>query len=261
MTPRNEPDWLNKKYADEDGKFRRPQSAFRSFVSPDAGAEFPAEAGRYLLYRAIIVRKLKSLEDIVELVEVAGKTDGKGWTFDTPGPEKDPLYGFKYLRELYEKAAPDHEYKYISVPVLWDKNTEREIEDMNDWVYNTINNGVYKSGFAATQQAYEENHLANPAHQPYLFGANITEADIRLFTTMIRFDVAYYSIFKCNLKMIRHDYPRIHTWLRTLYWDESERTHGAFKDTTRFDAYKLGYSFALGAKIVPVGPVPNVVPL
>jgi putative glutathione S-transferase len=99
---------------------------------------------------------------------------------------------------------------------LFPHHLQGDIESMNEWVYDTINNGVYKTGFASTQQAYEDNvfplfksldrleeHLGESAHQPYLFGANISEADIRLFTTMIRFDVAYYPIFKCNLKMIR----------------------------------------------------------
>jgi putative glutathione S-transferase len=135
---------------------------------------------------------------------------------------------------------------------LFPPHLRGDIDEMNDWVYDTINNGVYKTGFASSQQAYEENiypifksldrleeHLSNSTHQPYLFGANITEADIRLFTTMIRFDVAYYPIFKCNLKMIRHDYPRLHKWLRTLYWDESERTQGAFKKYTRFQAVSV----------------------
>jgi len=238
--------------------------------------------------------------------------EGKGWVFTgNPGPEKDPLYGFKYIRQLYMKADPEYRGK-ITVPVLWDKkrghdspihlfcrllrlfletivNNESseiirmlynefdefvpielrekskgkgglfpphlrdEIETMNEWVYNTINNGVYKTGFASTQEAYEshvyplfksldrlEEHLSDPGHQPYLFGENITEADIRLYTTLARFDVAYYAIFRCNLKMIRHDYPRLHLWLRTLYWDESKLTNGgAFKKTTRFLAVSV----------------------
>ena len=127
---------------------------------------------------------------------------------------------------------------------------QKDIEAMNAWVYDTINNGVYKTGFATTQEAYEEHvhpifasldrleeHLGQPGHNPYLFGDHITEADIRLYPTLIRFDVAYYTIFKCNLKMIRHDYPRLHEWLRRLYWDESERTNGgAFKKTVDFQA-------------------------
>lgn len=123
-----------------------------------------------------------------------------------------------------------------------------EIDDMNEWVYHTVNNGVYKTGFATTQDAYEANvfplfksldrleeHLSQPKHQPYLFGAHITEADVRLYTTIARFDVAYHGIFKCNIKSIRHDYPNLHLWFRRLYWDESEETNGGvFKQTTDF---------------------------
>lgn len=132
---------------------------------------------------------------------------------------------------------------------LYPAHLRSEIDTMNEWVYDTINNGVYKSGFASTQEAYEinvyqlfksldriEEHLSQSGHHPYLFGENITEADIRLYTTMIRFDAAYYPIMGCNLKMIRYDYPRIHDWLRNLYWDESNKTNGgAFKNTTQFD--------------------------
>ncbi|QSS51713.1 glutathione S-transferase [Histoplasma capsulatum var. duboisii H88] len=152
---------------------------------------------------------------------------------------------------------------------------------MNEWVYETVNNGVYRCGFARSQEAYNksvyllfasldrvEEHLGQLDHQPYLFGENITEADIRLYTAMIRFDVAYHGIFKCNLKMIRHDYPRIHRWLRTLYWDESERAcGGAFKKTTHFNVYKPAYLSSLQVKmgstdkLVPAGPSPDIFPL
>lgn len=161
-----------------------------------------------------------------------------------------------------------------------------DIDAMNDWVYTTVNNGVYKTGFALTQEAYDANvyplfksldrleeHLSSPSHQPYLFGEHITEADIRLYTTMARFDVAYYNIFNCNLKMIRHDYPRLSRWLRNLYWDESDRTNGGvFKKTTFFEMYKYGYLRAKGRQIhsgsdlgwslvIPRGPVPDIEPL
>lgn len=137
--------------------------------------------------------------------------------------------------------------------------------------------GVYKCGFATTQEAYDtniyplfesldrlENHLAAPEHQPFLFGKHITEAgkpsrpnfanrscvltskDIRLYTTLIRFDSAYHTIFQTNLKSIRHDYPKLHLWLRRLYWDDTMHTRGVFRDTVNFDAYRYGYSRARG---------------
>jgi putative glutathione S-transferase len=173
------------------------------------------------------------------------------------------------------------------------QHLQSEIEDLNAWVYETVNNGVYKTGFATSQKAYEENvyplfksldrleeHLSQPGHSPYLFGEYITDADIRLYTTLIRFDVGYYTLFKCNIKMIRHDYPRLHEWLRKLYWDESERTKGgAFKRTVRFDQVsgslfvyvnltnadhlqiKSGYAQASRVGIVPAGPLPDILPL
>ncbi|RMZ83437.1 hypothetical protein DV737_g1537, partial [Chaetothyriales sp. CBS 132003] len=169
---------------------------------------------------------------------------------------------------------------------LYPNHLRKEIDEMNDWVYNTINNGVYKCGFATTQEAYDSNvyplfksldrleaHLSDPAHQPFLFGQHITEADIRLYTTLARFDVAYYNIFNCNLRMIRHDYPLLSLWLRNLYWDQSDKTNGgAFKKTTFFDVYKYGYLKArarqlhagsdLGsAVILPRGPQPDILPL
>jgi putative glutathione S-transferase len=128
-----------------------------------------------------------------------------------------------------------------------------EIDQLNSWVYDTVNNGVYKVGFATTQAAYNEHiaklfqsldrlehHLAQEGHQPYLFGEHITEADVRLYTTLVRFDVAYYVLFKCNLKMVRMDYPRLHQWLRTLYWSEGPETAGGvFRSTTKFDVVCL----------------------
>jgi glutathionyl-hydroquinone reductase len=132
---------------------------------------------------------------------------------------------------------------------FYPEHLRKEIDEMNEWVYNTINNGVYKTGFATTQTAYESNlfplfesldrlekHLGELGHTPYLFGDHLTEADIRLYTTLIRFDVAYVNIFKCNLKMIRYDYPLLYQWLRYLYWDGGNILNGdTFKKTTYFD--------------------------
>lgn len=124
-----------------------------------------------------------------------------------------------------------------------------EIDELNSWVYDTVNNGVYKIGFASSQAVYDEHitklfnsldrleqRLSEPGHHPYLFGSYITESDILLYTTLVRFDVAYYTLFKCNVKMIRMDYPRLHAWLRRLYWSEGPETSGgAFRNSTHFD--------------------------
>ena len=147
-------------------------------------------------------------------------------------------------REAYKGAA-------AFIP----KHLRTEIDTLNAWVYENVNNGVYKAGFASSQAAYDdyvtklfealdrlEYHLSEPNHHPYLFGQYITEADIRLYTTLIRFDVAYYPLFKCNKKMIRSDYPFLHVWLRNLYWNEGPETAGGvFKKTTFFDAVSAQY--------------------
>lgn len=288
----------------KDGSFKRPQAQFRSQISSEPVARFPAEPGRYVLYlnlgcpwahRVNIVRSLKGLEDLIEIIVmdyVMTPGRGKGWTYTGRNgtDAMDRLHGFQYHGELYLKADPEYPGRY-TVPVIWDKLTstivnnesseiirmlytafdshlpshlreankpggglypdrlKSEIDAMNEWVYDMLNNGVYKAGFAKTQKAYDdavhpvfealdrlEEHLSDPAHQPYLFGAHITEADIRLYPTLIRFDAAYHTVFKCNLKMIRHDYPRLHLWLRRLYWDQGPRTNGgAFYNTTYLD--------------------------
>ncbi|CAI6333693.1 unnamed protein product [Periconia digitata] len=299
-------------------------SRFRNHIpSP----QFPAEPDRYVLYvnyvcpwahRAIITHALKGLGDVVQIVEADSRDPTHGWYFSgRRGPDRDPIYGFRWLKELYLKADQSYSGR-ITVPMLFDKkqgtvvNNESseivrmffsafdhllppekreinkgitafvpnhlrsEIDTLNNFIYENINNGVYKAGFATSQAAYEENvmklfngldrlelHLSEPAHHPFLFGNYITETDIRLFTTMVRFDVAYYCLFKCNLKMIRFDYPRLHEWLRRLYWSEGPETNGgAFKKTTYFEEIKRGYaSVAGGNGMVPIGPVPYMMPL
>ncbi|KAL2810521.1 glutathione S-transferase [Aspergillus granulosus] len=154
-----------------------------------------------------------------------------------------------------------------------------EIEIWNEWMQEQVNNGVYKTGLSETQAAYDENvnklfialdriesHLQQPGH-PYLFGEAPTDPDIRLFTTIIRFDVAYFMVFRCSIRMIRYGYPHIDRWMRRLYWDESGSTRGAFRDTTALHIYKQGYLATLlrnqgytGEIIVPAGPVPDILP-
>lgn len=157
---------------------------------------------------------------------------------------------------------------------LYPEHLRREIDEMNDWVYHTVNNGVYKTGFAKSQEAYDANLY--PLFQsldrlegilghgkPYLFGDHITEADIRLYTTMVRFDVAYHPVFLCSLKSIRHDYPNLYLWLRRLYWDRDENgeARGAFYKTSEpyMRLYTLGYAHARN-KIVLNNAAPVIVP-
>ena len=290
------------------GQYRRQNSRFRDAISRDPDAKFPHENDRYDLYinwgcpwahRANLVRSLKGLESIIQLIVTDFDLTKDGWLFTgyAGSDAKDPLYGFTALKQLYLKADPAYNGRF-TVPVLWDKKTETivnnesseiirmfytefdhllpehlreankpgggfypahlrtEIDAMNDWVYDTVNNGVYKCGFATRQKAYDANlyplfdsldrlekHLGEPGHTPFLFGEHITEADLRLFPTLIRFDVAYHNIFYCNLKMIRHDYPRLSRWLRGIYWDEKKTLNGhVWKDTTYFDSVSVSFA-------------------
>ena len=223
----------------------------------------------------------------------------------------EPLYGFHRLKELYYKANPEYQGRF-TVPVLWDKkletivnnesseilrifNTEfnalvpeeqaaidlypeplrAQIDELNEWIYPNINNGVYKTGFATKQEPYEKEvtnlfnyldkleELLKARHdkcEEYLLGTLLTEADIRLFTTLVRFDPVYHQHFKCNIRMIRHDYPHIHRYLRNLYWKDD-----AFKSTTHFDHIKFHYTKSHPQinphGITPFGPLPNIMPL
>lgn len=154
---------------------------------------------------------------------------------------------------------------------LYPSTLRAEIDMFNEWVYDKINNGVYKIGFAGTQEAYEthiiplfealdraEKHLQDPKHRPFVFGKHVTEADVRLYTTLIRFDAAYFTMFRCNLRMIRDEkyYPQLHRWLRNLYWRNE-----AFKKTTAFEQIKKGYVKASKQNILPMGPLPHILPL
>lgn len=275
----------------EKGEFKRSQTTFRN--RPTAQ---DVESGRYRLYvsyacpwahRTLIMRSLKGLESHIS-VKVSDPYMGeKGWFFRD---EKDLLY----LAELYVTAKNDYSGK-ITVPVLWDtkKNTilnnesseiirilnsdfsslsqnafdfypsefQDEIERVNEIVYGNINNGVYKTGFASSQEAYEKNfrNLFGAldeveeilSKRTYLAGEYFTEADIRLFTTLIRFDPVYYVHFKCNQKRIA-DYPNLFSYLRSIYQDER------IKKTCHFDHIKKHYytshPFLNPQGIVPLGP-------
>jgi len=210
-------------------------------------------------HRTIIFRKLKKLENVIGLSIVEAHMLDQGWTFAEDGQYVDHLYGYRFLHELYTRT--DSEFTgQITVPVLWDKkrntivNNEsseiirmlnsafsaftdvktdfypqalrQQIDVINCPIYDNINNGVYRCGFARTQAYYEKafdrlfSELQNVetilSKQRYLLGSQLTEADWRLFTTLIRFDAVYVGHFKCNLKRIS-DYPNLSNYLRELY--------------------------------------------
>jgi glutathionyl-hydroquinone reductase len=257
------------------GRFLRPATRFRNWVTEDgsAGATgeggFRAGRGRYHLYvshacpwahRTVIMRMLKGLDDVISLSVVEPLYGPRGWRFGTsPGTIPDSVNGASELAEIYVRADPRYSGR-VSVPVLWDKerhtivNNESaeiirmfngafgrftnvrtdyyppelrsEIDRVNTLVYENINNGVYRAGFATSQEAYEEAFRAlfgaldeldeRLALQRYLAGNDITEADWRLFTTLVRFDPVYYGHFKCNLRRIV-DYSNLSNYLRDLY--------------------------------------------
>lgn len=298
--------WLDVWYdtAKSSGEFKRDPTQFRTAISHEAQARFPAEKGRYHLYvslacpwahRTLIFRKLKKLDDYIGISIVHPHMLEHGWEFK-PGMAAtgDTLYGLAYLYELYLKADKHYSGR-VTVPVLWDKkektivNNESaeiirqfnsafnhltgdqqdfypqalraEIDAWNERIYNAINNGVYKCGFATTQDAYEkayielftlldelERHLSQ--HQ-YLLGTQLTEADWRFFTSLIRFDAVYYSHFKTNQQRIS-DYPAIQAYLVHLYH------HPGVRETVNFLQIKQHYYFSHKAinptQIVPIGP-------
>ncbi|CZT00024.1 related to ECM4 protein (involved in cell wall biogenesis and architecture) [Rhynchosporium graminicola] len=313
---------------DKSGEFKRGQSQFRNFIQK--GGEFPPEKGRYHLYvsyacpwahRALIVRQLKGLQEIIPFTSVHWHMQEKGWHFasspnadNSPGENvrPDPVPGhenYTHIRDVYFQVDPEYKGRF-TVPTLYDvkqgkivsnesseiirmfytefddllapeyKNVslfpsalQSQIEATNEWTYNDINNGVYKSGFATTQEAYEkavttlfssldkvEKHLSEVKDGPFYYGKDVTEADIRLFTTVVRFDVVYVQHFKTNIRTIRADYPYIHKWLRNLYW-----TIPAFKDTTEFTHIKNHYTKSHTQinpfSITPLGPQPPILGL
>ncbi len=246
-------------------------------------------------HRTLIFRRLKGLESMISLSVVHWLLREHGWTFDEgPGVIPDPIFGARQLSEFYLKAWPDYSGR-VTVPVLWDKKTSTivnnesseiirmfnsafdgvgategdyypsdrraEIDALNARVYATVNNGVYRAGFATTQEAYEEAFRAlfetldvleqRLAGQRFLFGERLTEADWRLFTTLIRFDPVYFGHFKCNLREIA-DYPALSRYLRELYhWPKVAETVDFFHIKHHYYASHLRIN---PTGIVPLGP-------
>jgi len=301
-----EGEWVDKWYDTKSngGKFVRSEAGFRDWIEP--GGKFSPEPDRYLLYvclacpwahRALILRKLKGLEHVIDVSVVHHFMGENGWTFKRePGATGDRINGADFLYEVYKKAKPDYTGR-VTVPTLWDRkhqtivnnesseilrmfnsafnefaeHPERDyypeelravIDEINPGVYHDVNNGVYKSGFATTQEAYEEactklfdrlDELdARLEKNRYLAGERITEADWRLFTTLIRFDAVYHGHFKCNVRRIS-DYPQLSGYLRELY-----QVPGV-AETVNFEHIKSHYyrshESVNPTRIVPLGPV------
>ncbi len=246
-------------------------------------------------HRTLIFRELKGLRSIIPISVVHWHMDKNGWTFKTgEGVVHDMVNGVENLYQLYTTAKPDYSGR-VTVPVLWDKKTRtivsnessdiirmfnaafddigarsgdyypRELRDqidkLNTVIYETVNNGVYKAGFATTQQAYEsaviplfetlnrlDSHLAK--HR-YLVGNQITEADWRLFTTLIRFDPVYFSHFKCNLCRVA-DYPNLSGYVRDLY--QQPKISGTVNMEHIKKHYYASHETINPTGIVPLGP-------
>jgi glutathionyl-hydroquinone reductase len=245
--------------------------------------------------RTLMARSLKGLEDAVSVSVVEPAMTDQGWRFgDYPGATSDPLHGAIHLHELYTRADPQFTGR-ATVPILWDKRQQTivnnesadilrifnkgfgalaredvdlypadlaaDIDALNAEIYPHLNNGVYRAGFATTQEAYEEAfhqvfgmldaleaRLADG--RLYLFGDRFTEADIRLFVTLVRFDAAYHGLFKCNLRRLA-DYSALQAYMLRVFGLPGIRT------TVNMDHIKRGY-YSLKAlnpnRIVPVGP-------
>lgn len=291
------------------GRFVRKPASFRNKISDEPDAKFAPEMGRYRLFvslacpwahRCLLTRAFKGLEDVIPITVVHHYMGSNGWKFvtkDDPSPppmcEPEPLFGFKFLRELYFKAEPEYEGRF-TVPVLWDtkhntivnnesseiivmfndafnkfaKNPEVDlfpsdmrpkITEMAESFYNSFNNGVYRCGFAKTQEAYNEafvelfecldrieKHLAD---NRYLMGDKFTLADIRLFVTLIRFDAVYVVHFKTNQRRI-FDYPNLSNYTKEVY----QMPH--VKGTVNFEHIKNHY-YGSHPTINPLGIVPR----
>jgi putative glutathione S-transferase len=280
------------------GEFIRRESQFRDRITADGSSGYLAEAGRYHLYvslscpwahRTVIFRTLKKLEGAISMSISTPLMLDQGWAF---AEGADPVNGARYLHQVYAKAKPDYTGR-VTVPALWDRETRTivnnesseiirmmnsefgactedrtdyypaalrdEIDAINQRVYENVNNGVYRCGFATTQEAYEaafdrlfaalDELEARLERSRYLAGGQITEADWRLFTTLVRFDPVYVGHFKCNLRRIA-DYRNLRGYLRELYqWP-------GVAGTTDLDQIKRHYYGSM-LRINPTGIVPK----
>jgi len=281
------------------GEYVRQTSAFRNQITADGSSGFKAYPGRYHLYvsracpwchRTMIYRVLKRLENTISISYVEPAMLDQGWTFS----QADPLTGAHRIYELYQQADPLFTGR-ATVPILWDKDTHGivnnessdiirmlnsefdeitheltnfypealagEIDEINSRVYDALNNGVYRAGFATNQGAYETaarqvfeclDWLEQRLRQHrYLLGDLITEADWRVFPTLVRFDTVYYGHFKCNLRRLV-DYPALWSYTRELYQIPG------IAGTVALDEYKAHYYGSHRnlnpSGIIPIGP-------
>lgn len=305
--------WQDKWYDTDStgGRFERHESQFRNWITPDGSAGpdgkagFKAEAGRYHLYvayacpwahRALVFRKLKGLENMIDVSYTHWFMGENGWTFkdDPDGIVGDKLFGSNFMYEIYLKADP-HYTGRVTVPTLWDKqqNTivsnesadiirmfnsafdgvgaaegdyypddkKAEIDDINERVYHTVNNGVYKAGFATAQDAYEEAVFPlfesldwldeKLGKSRFLTGDTPTEADWRLWTTLYRFDLVYHGHFKCNIRRLV-DYPNLWPYARDLYqWPGIAETVNPMHAQRH---YYESHDMVNPTRVVPAGP-------
>ena len=284
------------------GHFERPQSQFRHWITADGPFRpEPGRYHLYVslacpwAHRALIFRVLKGLEAAISISVTHWLMGEQGWTFE-PGPSVIPdPYGARLMHEVYTRADPRYSGR-VTVPVLWDKqrgtivNNESseiirifntafdgvgarpgdhypvdlrdETDSLNARIYDTVNNGVYKVGFATTQEAYEE--AVRPlfetldwldqrlASQRFLCGERITEADWRLFTTLLRFDAVYVGHFKCNLRRLV-DYPNLWDYARALYQVPGVLETVDFGHIRRH--YYMSHTSINPHRIVPLGPL------
>ena len=295
-----------------DGKFVRATAGFRNWITPDGSpgpsgeGGFKAEAGRYHLYvslacpwahRTLIFRKLKGLEDLIQVSVVHPVMLSNGWTFqaDDHGTTGDRLYGLPFLCDIYVRAKPDVTGR-VTVPVLWDtatdtivsnesadiirmfnsafdgltgndrdfypENLRPEIDRINARVYSDINNGVYKAGFATTQNAYDEavttlfgalDWLEDLlGRHRYLKGDRLTEADWRLFVTLVRFDSVYHLHFKCNRRRLI-DYPNLWGYAREMFQYQGIADTVNMAHIVRH--YHCSHSSINPHRIIPINPI------
>lgn len=302
--------WQPVQSQDQQGRFIRQTSSFRSWITPDGApgvtgeGGFKAERDRYHLYvaytcpwasRALMARQLKQLDDLIGVTVVNPRLTDQGWRFGGySGADEDSLHGARYIHELYTRADPTISGR-ATVPVLWDKQRQTivnnesadilrmfnsafaeirdtgpdlypadlagEIDALNAYLYTDLNNAVYQAGFATAQPAYEEAYrkvfdALDTLEQrmadgrSYLFGERVTESDLRLFVTLVRFDSAYHGLFKCNRNMLK-DMRNLHAYTGRILALEG------MAETVSLDHIKAGYYSVKALNptgIVPVGP-------